>query len=165
MTIEERLTRLEDTVERLEGIVEKLATNTTAFVQSATEFNATVTSAIGTTSSAIGTLSQVIESQGAIIHRLDEMVRSFDEWLRGQGPQGWPRKEGLRYAVVCRMEAERESPWRPCRSDLRKGFRLSEGGRSHCFSFLLLFVAPAAWLPAIALTSLAPSPIINVRGP
>ena len=39
MTIEERLTRLEETAGRLEGVVEKLATNVTAFIVSATESN------------------------------------------------------------------------------------------------------------------------------
>ena len=80
MTIEKRLSRLED-------IVEKLARHTTSFIQAASEFNATVTAALQMR-------SEEIRRHREEIRRLDAMITRFDEWLRGQGPQNGHKRKG-----------------------------------------------------------------------
>lgn len=91
MTIETRLSRLED-------IVEKLATHTTTFIKSSTEFNATVTGSLQTLSA---TVTAALETHGEEIHRhseeirrLDAMITRFDAWLRGRGPQDGHERRG-----------------------------------------------------------------------
>ena len=100
MTVEERVSRLEEAMERL-------TVETNSFVRSAAEFNNTVTAAISTLSKRaerqdeiinmlsrkaqdhdeiIDLLSHKAYDHDAMIERLDRMIARFDEWLRGQGP-------------------------------------------------------------------------------